>query len=124
MKKVTTALLGTMLLLSPAAHAQEAHQQLPNNGFEENWGDCTPWTSGDNKKTKGTTPSPWCISQVIGMGGTGATITGEKVEGYNSTDEKPTSAVKVYNSPNSILASQTVPGYLTLGKNMVNRQGI
>ena len=38
MKKVTTALLGAMLLLPPlAAYAQEANQQLPNNGFEENW---------------------------------------------------------------------------------------
>ena len=35
MKKVTTALLGAMLLLPPlAAYAQEANQQLPNNGFE------------------------------------------------------------------------------------------
>ncbi len=124
MKKVTTALLGAMLLLPPlAAYAQEANQQLPNNGFEENWGDCTPWTAGDNKKTNGTTPLPWCISQVIGMGGAGATITGEKVEGYNSTDEKPTSAVKVYNSPNSILASQTVPGYVTLGKTWSTAKG-
>ncbi len=46
-----------------------------------------------------------------------------KVEGYNSTDEKPTSAVKVYNSPNSILASQTVPGYVTLGKTWSTAKG-
>ena len=27
-------------------------QQLPNNGFEEGWVDCVPWTSSGNTKTK------------------------------------------------------------------------
>lgn len=117
MKKLTTALLGAALLLSPAAFAQ--NEQLPNNGFEEGWGNCTPWTSNGNTTTHGTTPAPWCISQVIGMSGMGKTITGEKVEGYNSA-----SAVKVYNSPNSIVKSQTVPGYLTLGKSWSTAKGI
>ena len=116
MKKLTTALLGAALLLSPAAFAQ--NEQLPNSGFEDGWGDCTPWTSAGNTKTKGTTPGDWRISQVIGIGGTGATTTGEKVEGYNSA-----SAVKIYNSPNSIAKSQTVPGYLTLGKSWSTAKG-
>lgn len=85
-------------------------QQLPNNGFEENWGACTPWTASNNTKTKGETPAPWCIAQVIGMGGTGATQVGEKVAGYNSD-----TAVKIYNSPNTASSSKIVPGYITLG---------
>lgn len=114
MKKLTTALLGAALLLSPAAFAQNEQQQLPNSGFEEGWGPCTPWTSVGSKGTNGTTPGNWCISNVIGMkllgNMQGATTTGEKVSGYNSA-----SAVKVYNAPNSTLKSQTVPGYVTLG---------
>lgn len=116
MKKLTTALLGAALLLSPAAFAQ--NEQLLNSGFEEGWGDCTPWTSAGNTKTQGTTPAPWCISQVIGINGIGATTTGEKVEGYNSS-----SAVKVYNAPNSVKKTQTVPGYVTLGKTWSTAQG-
>ena len=112
MKKLTTALLGAALLLSPAAYAQ--NEQLPNSGFEEGWGDCMPWTSAGSKGKQGTTPSQWCISHVIGMkvftSMQGATKTGEKVEGYASN-----SAVKIYNAPNSSLPSQTVPGYVTLG---------
>lgn len=85
-------------------------QQLPNAGFEEGWGNCTPWTSSGNSKTQGTQPAPWTISHVIGINGTGATTVGEKAEGYNSA-----SAVLLKNSPNSTLPSQTVPGYITLG---------
>ncbi len=85
-------------------------QQLPNNGFEDNWGNCTPWTSSNNTRTKGTTPAPWCISQVIGLNGTGATQVGEEAAGYNSNK-----AAKVYNSPNTASSSKIVPGYITLG---------
>lgn len=99
--------LGCSLALLPAI-AQDP--QLPNSGFEEPFVDCIPWTSSNNTKTKGTTPENWTISQVIGMGGAGATEVGGMVEGYESTQ-----AVKIYNSPNSIMATQIVPGYVTLG---------
>ena len=105
MKKIY-AILGSALLALPVM-AQD-QPQLPNNGFEDGWKDCTPWNSIKNTTPKGTTPDDWTISQVIGWNGTGATIVGEKVEGYNSA-----SAVKIYNK--STYMSQIVPGYVTLG---------
>lgn len=95
---------------SMAALCSVSAQQLPNAGFEDNWGKCTPWTSKDNGKQHGETPSPWCISQVIGMGGVGATEVGKKDEGYNSA-----TAVKLKNTPNPFMASQIVPGYISFG---------
>ncbi|MCM1452303.1 MAG: PCMD domain-containing protein [Clostridium sp.] len=88
-----------------------AQSQVPNGGFEEDWGDCTPWTSTGNTKTKGTTPSSWYISHVIGISGTGATAVGEKTEGYESE-----SAVKLINTANQYRKSQIVPAYISLGK--------
>ena len=106
MKKLY-AILGSALLALPVM-AQEP--QLPNAGFEDGWGPCTPWTSNNNTKTYGETCTGWTISHVIGAGAlnTGKTIVGEKVEGYNSA-----SAVKIYNK--STFMSQIVPGYVTLG---------
>lgn len=85
-------------------------QQLPNNGFEEGWVDCVPWTSSGNTETKGKTPTSWTISHVIGIGGTGATEVGQQISGHNSSN-----GVRVINSPNSTMSSQKVPGYITLG---------
>lgn len=105
MKKIYLTLAAGLFTLTAAAQ-----QQLPNAGFEDGWGPCTPWTSSGNTKTKGTTPGDWTIAQVIGISGTGATTVGEEVEGYESTK-----AVMVKNSPNSTVKSQIVPGYVTLG---------
>lgn len=99
--------LGCSLALLPAV-AQDP--QLPNNGFEEPFHDCIPWTSTDNTKTTGTTPTDWTISQVVGLNGLGATIVGEVAEGYESAQ-----AVKVYNTANAFMPSQIVPGYVTFG---------
>ncbi len=101
-------------------------QQLPNSGFEEEWGDCTPWTFYQSEENygqqsafvNGTTPKSWVVSNVSGMvsyydgsaSGLGATVVGEKVEGYNSA-----TAVKLTNSPNPFMASQIVPGYISTG---------
>lgn len=118
MKKFYTVLAALGVTASMAA------QQLPNAGFEDEWVESIPWTSNGNtkvvevnkgtifkpNKVKGYTPKDWTISQVIGINGTGATIVGEKVEGSGSA-----SAVKVINSSNSLMASQIVPGYFTLG---------
>ena len=104
MTKFYSSLLAIALAIPAMA------QQIPNSGFEEGWGDCTPWTSGGNDKTQGTTPGSWTISNVIGMASLGATTVGEQVEGYNS--EK---AVKVFNKHNKMMESQKVPGYVTLG---------
>lgn len=85
-------------------------QQLPDNGFQADWVDCVPWTPKGNTMTLGTQPPDWKISNVIGMSGLGQTQVGEMTDGYESTQ-----AVKVYNEANSIMASQIVPGYVTLG---------
>lgn len=113
MKKIYLTLAAGLFTLTAAAQ-----QQLPNAGFEEGWGPCTPWTSDNNSKTQGTTPGNWTIAQVIGMGGAGATTVGEEAEGYNSTK-----SVKITNSPNSIAKSQIVPGYITLGKTWSTAKG-
>lgn len=91
--------------------------QLPNSGFEDEWQKCRPFTSQipdetatDENIYKGTTPSPWTISNVIGIAGLGATQVGEQVAGYES--EK---AVCLRNTANSLMSSQIVPGYITLG---------
>ena len=106
MKKIY-AILGSALVALPVLAEQP---QLPNNGFEDGWGACTPWTSNGNTTAEGETPGDWTISQVIGIGGLGATTVGEIAEGYNSK-----SAVKVYNKNNPLKASEIVPGYVTLG---------
>lgn len=126
MKKLTTALLGAALLLSPAAFAQNG--QLTNSDFEGEWVNSIPWitpseagqTNGNdkvctykdenNKDQNATTPTGWCISNVIGMGGLGATRTGYSVDGYNSPI-----GVTVANTANPMMDSQIVPGFITLG---------
>ncbi len=104
MKKIYTFISAVAVALAASA------QQLPNAGFEEGWAACTPWTSAGNTKTNGETPAPWVISQVIGMGGTGATTVGLKAEGYNSA-----SAVQLTNTANKYMTSQIVPGYVSFG---------
>ncbi len=99
------------LLMGAMGLNATAQQQLPNSGFEEEWVNCIPWTSNGNSKDIGSTPSGWCISQVIGVSGLGKTEVGFKTEGYNSA-----TAVELKNSPNSLMSTQTVPGYITLGK--------
>ncbi|MCH5246100.1 MAG: calycin-like domain-containing protein [Muribaculaceae bacterium] len=95
-----------------------AAQQLPNPGFEDEWVDCVPFTTDSRTKATGKMPPSWTISHVSGiasMGFLGATEVGAEAVGYNSTDENPTKAAKLINSPNSMSSSQTVPGYMTLG---------
>lgn len=116
MKKITLLISG--LVLSTIVSTTSA-QQLQNNGFEDGWGDCAPWTSKNNASTIGTTPGSWTIAQVIGMGGTGKTVVGEETTGHNSNK-----AVKLYNSPNSVKASQIVPGYVTTGTTWSTASGI
>lgn len=111
MKSLYTTMYSALLMGAIGLNAT-AQQQLPNVGFEEAWVDCIPWTSTDpaNTKVQGQNPTGWCVSNVIGMGGTGATTVGAKTEGYESL-----SAIKLTNSPNPIMKSQIVPAYITLG---------
>lgn len=69
------------LLMGAMGLNATAQQQLPNSGFEEEWINCVPWTSNGNSKDIGSTPSGWCISQVIGVSGLGKTEVGFKTEG-------------------------------------------
>ncbi len=101
--------IGVAMLLAIGTSA--AAQQLPNGGFETAWADCVPWTSKSNTKTIGTQPGSWTISHVIGINGTGKTAVASQVAGYNGS----ASAVELVNSANTMLPSQTVPGYITLG---------
>ncbi len=109
MKKIFTSLFAaTAVALTVGA------QQLPNNGFEEAWVDCVPWTSNNNTKAEGTTPTSWMVSNTIGTGGNlpmGNTTIAENVAGYNSEG-----AVKVENKEITVLiVKKTIPGYFGLG---------
>lgn len=124
MKKFTslTLMAAAALSLSVSANAQ----QLANSNFEGSWEDCIPWTFygsedsfGDpSTVVTGTNPQNWIISNVTGMAsyfdgmgmGLGATVVGEKTEGYNSE-----SAVKLTNTPNPFMDAQIVPAYISLG---------
>lgn len=126
MKLLYKTSLGLMLtgIVAPNLMAQT---QIPNSDFEGEWVNCVPWTStgntkevtqsykneaGESETVTGIMPKGWCISHVIGIGGAGATLVGRdvKAEGYQSG-----TAVKLTNSSNSLLPSQIVPGYMTLG---------
>lgn len=109
MKKIFTSLFAaTAVALTVGA------QQLPNNGFEEAWIECVPWTSTGNTKAEGTTPTSWMVSNTIGTGGNlpmGNTTIAENVAGYNSVG-----AVKVENKEiNLVFVKKTIPGYFGLG---------
>lgn len=87
-------------------------QQLPNGTFDGTWVDCYPWEKGENvSKARGTQPSGWCMANVNGMNGTGATVVGAEGTGRSGSGK----SVVVTNTPNPYMASQIVPGYFTLG---------
>lgn len=127
MKKLYTSFFAVAAAMTVCA------QQLPNVGFEGAFEPKAPWTSagntcynaiiidpstGDGSIATLNSPEGWTASNVIGIPtesegtpvGLGATGVVAEVEGYKSNK-----AIKVYNSPNSIMPTQIVPGYLTLG---------
>lgn len=97
----------TLALLAVAGTA--GAQQLPNGSFEGKWVDCVPWTSTNNKKTQGTQPPSWTISNVIGTGKIGRTTVGHEITGKDNTGK----AVNLTNTETAL--SQVVPAYITLG---------
>lgn len=106
MKKIFTSLFAaTAVALTVGA------QQLPNNGFEEAWIDCVPWTSTGNTTAEGTTPTSWKVSNTVGtklgLSYLGKTSVAKKVAGYKSE-----SAVNLFNKS---VAGQVIPGYFGLG---------
>jgi len=101
-----------LLVMALLGGALTVQAQQVNGSFDEEWVDCVPWTSGNNKTTKGMQPLGWTVSHVIGVNGLGATEVGSKVEeGYEGTGY----ALQLRNSANSLMASQIVPAYVTLG---------
>lgn len=105
---------------------------LDDTNFDDDsmWGYSKPWDSkngyrklvlldGDNpfwSATKYTiedfiTPSNWCIANVTGINGLGATVVGKKV----TLNETPNYAVSLTNTANPMMKTQIVPGYMTLG---------
>lgn len=108
MKKLITAMLAI------AAIAPLSAQQLPNNGFEEPWVDCYPWSSNTNFGTKtqkqGTTPTSWTTSNVYagtGFLAAGNVTVSSSVAGHNSSSAVKVSVVDV--------TIKQIPGYFTLG---------
>lgn len=109
MKKIFTSLFAaTAVALTVGA------QQLPNNGFEEAWVDCVPWTSTGNTKVAGQNPTGWKASNTSTP--IGAIKVAKKVEGYNSEG-----AIQVANQE---MAGQVIPGYFGLGTPWATSKGM
>lgn len=108
MKKIFT------LLLCCASLSVSAQQV--DGDFDQTWVDCVPWTSSNNTTAQGTQPVDWCVSNVIGISGTGATGTGATTIASSSTGQNSsTYAVTLTNTPNPYRKSQIIPAYITLG---------
>lgn len=108
---------------------------LENTDFNntEAWGYSKPWNSKDGYfdlsaldendnfwKASGYTiddflnPSGWCIANVTGMSGLGATVVGAPAY-MNEDENNPDIAVTLTNTANPMMKTQIVPGYMTLG---------
>ena len=83
-------------------------QQLPNNGFENEWSNCTPWTSKNNTASQGTTPAPWNVSNTVGTGTFGKTTIASKVAGHTGSN-----AVEL--KAESQTGNNNIPAYMSLG---------
>lgn len=103
MKKILT-------LFVLGGFAFTANGQQINGDFDDDWHNCTPWTSTNNTKTVSAQPDGWHISNVVASTTFGSsTITvGGCVDGSNGTRQ----AVKLTNQD---MLGQKIPGYLTLG---------
>ncbi len=87
-------------------------QQLTNSTFDNEWVTCYPYVAGKHvTRARGTQPDGWTISNVDGMGGTGATVVGSEDNSHTGHGK----AVNLVNKANQYMSSQKVPAYLTLG---------
>ena len=104
MKKFFTLIF---CLVSLGASAQQV-----NGGFDETWVNCVPWTSKNNTSTVGTQPVDWCVSNVYANVIIESTINvASESTGYNGSSK----AVTLTNKQNSLMKSQYIPAYMTLG---------
>ena len=87
-------------------------QQLTNSTFDNEWVTCYPYVAGKHvTRAQGTQPDGWTISNVDGIGGTGATEVGSEDNSHTGHGK----AVNLVNKANPYMNSQKVPAYLTLG---------
>lgn len=91
-------------------------QQLPNNGFEEAWSNCVPWTSKNNTSAQGTTPAPWLVSNTVGTGSLGKTTVASKVAGHTGSNAVELKA--------GSYSGKNIPGYMSLGTAWSTAQGL
>ncbi len=119
------------LLAAIGAVASLQAQQLPNAGFEDDWADCYPWSSANNTagpfegtNAQGTTPKPWCISNVYA--GSGALAMGNKTLGTQLTLDDASSAVYLKDAQVSLgtLVQKLIPSYITLGTSWSTSKGM
>lgn len=90
---------------------------LYNGSFNQDWVRNYPWDSKNgfivNDKMKDyVTPEGWCVANVAGMGGSGATQIAAKEVVDEATGDF---AVTLTNTPNPLMTTQIVPGYISLG---------
>lgn len=112
--------------------------QLENGNFKEStWTQNKPWDSlhgylnwddintqfvDTDERENYLDPAPWCVSNVIGIQGIGATRVGTPIDvnSYGDVDTEADDyvanyAIAVTNTPNKFMPSNVVPGYVTLG---------
>ena len=78
------------------------------------------WNQSKWQLDEFTTPTPWCIANVTGMNGIGATLVGEPIQVNDEEAEVADFAVKLTNRPNPFMDTQIVPGYMSLGDATAN----
>ncbi len=101
-----------LFLIALAAAQTVGAQQLANTTFDGTWENCYPWEKGAKvTKAYGTQPSGWCVANVAGMSGLGATTVAAEGTGRSGSGK----SVVLTNTPNPLSGSQIVPGYMTLG---------
>lgn len=120
MRKLLLAISATSLVSGSVMQAQ----QLPNANFDGAWVACNPWTTDPEAypdrwdpaiDVLGTEPEGWCMANVMGMY-LGSFFMGSTQVGFPEEDGyEGSTAAKLVNSPNSVMESQIVPGYMTLG---------
>lgn len=110
---------------------------LANGNFNGEWVEARPWDSKfgyaaidsvpDEMWASGlvlprenfVTPKGWCVSDVMGIQGMGATVVAKK-----DTVEDGNYAVTLTNTPNPFMSSQIVPAYITLGTSWACANGM
>lgn len=111
----------TLALLAVAgtagAQTSTPASQVPNGNFEGSWAACKPWTGNGKTKEMNKQPEKWTVSNVPGLVGRALTFKGATNVGDQQTPGRggEGNAIKIYNAPNSYMASKIVPGYMTLG---------